>query len=55
MDSNLMELLLKKVNELEKKLELYYELLRIENEVSFILNGTYCFETEIDAVVNGEY
>lgn len=55
MDNNLLEILLKKVNELEKKLELYYELLKIENEISFILNGTYCFESEIDAVVNGTY
>lgn len=55
MDNETIELLTKRIMELEKKLEIYYQILKIENELSFILNGTYVFKTEIDEVVNGTY
>ena len=55
MDMELLELTYKKVVELEKKLELYYELLKVENELEFVLKGSYFLEVELDAILNGTY
>lgn len=55
MNQELLEQLYKKIEELEKKIELYYEMLKTENELSFILKGTYVLSSEIDAVLNGTY
>lgn len=55
MDKEILEMVLKKLNELEKKLEIYYQKLKIENELSFILNGTYIFPNDIEKVINGTY
>lgn len=55
MDMELLELTYKKVVELEKKLELYYELLKVENELEFVLKGSYFLEEELDAILNGTY
>jgi len=55
MDNELLELALKRISELERKLELYYQLLKVENELTFILNGSYVLQSDIDAVVNGTY
>ena len=51
----MLELALKRISNLEKKLELYYNMLKIENELSFILNGTYLMQEEIDKIMNGSY
>ncbi len=51
----LIELALKRISDLERKLEKYYEILKIENELDFILNGTYVFEDEIKSIVDGTY
>ena len=55
MDMELLELTYKKVLELEKKLENYYHMLKIENELEFILKGTYFSETELESIINGNY
>lgn len=55
MDMELLELTYKKVTELEKKLELYYELLKVENELEFLLKGSYFLEEELEAILNGSY
>lgn len=55
MNTELIENALKRIANLERKLEKYYELLKIENELDFILNGTYVFENEITNVINGNY
>lgn len=55
MNNELLELTFKKVTELERKLELYYEMLHIEDELDFILKGTYFLKEELEAVVNGTY
>lgn len=49
------ELLLKRVNELEKKLEKYYKLLCLENELDFILKGKYVLDSELEKLLNGNY
>ena len=51
----LLNLQIKKLNEMEKRLEFYFKRLKFENEISSILNGTYVLESEIQAVLNGIY
>ena len=55
MDTNIIETLLDRILNLEKKVEKYYELLKIENELDFILNGTYFFAEELADVIEGNY
>lgn len=54
MEKDMVELILKRLNELEKKLERYYKILKIDNELDFILNGTYCFEKDIENLLQGK-
>ncbi len=49
------ERLKKKIEELEKKLELYYSLLYVENELSFVMKGSYLTQDDIDNILNGNY
>lgn len=49
------ELLTKKISELERRLEKYYQLLKIENELDFILNGTYVVNDDIEHILQGNY
>ena len=55
MNEDLLMQALKKIDDLSKKLEKYYDLLHIENELDFILNGTYIVESDIDNIVSGNY
>ncbi len=51
----LLELALKKIDVLEKRLESYYNLLKVDNELDFILKGTYILQEDYDSVLAGEY
>ena len=51
----LLELALKRISDLEKKLEKYYHLLKVQNELDFILKGTYVLNTDIEEVLSGNY
>jgi len=55
MENITIELLLKRISNLEKKLEQYFNYLKIDNELDFILNGTYILKDEIYNLVNGLY
>ena len=55
MNLELLENALKRISNIERKIEKYYEMLKIENELDFILNGTYVFSEEIENVLNGNY
>lgn len=55
MENLTLELLFKKINELEKKLEKYFNYLKVENELDFVLKGTYIFKEEIESITNGLY
>lgn len=55
MEKEEIELAVKRFAQLEKKLEIYYKMLKIENELGFILNGTYLLEEDIDKVISGIY
>lgn len=51
----IVELAMKKILELERKLENYYQILFIENELDFILRGSYIVEDELSKVISGNY
>lgn len=46
---------LKKIDALEKKLEKYYQLLLITDELDLILKGCYIFEDELTKILDGTY
>lgn len=55
MDWGVFEMQLKKISELEKRIESYYKLLKIDNELSFILSGTYMLEDDLSKILEGNY
>ena len=50
----LLELALKRIDELEKKIEMYFSMLKVGNELDFILKGTYITEEDVDKIVEGK-
>ena len=55
MNDDIFDKALKQIAELEKKINMYFEILKIENELDFILNGSYVLEEDIDSVIDGTY
>ena len=55
MENITIEHLLKKINELEKRIENYFNHLKIDNELDFILKGTYVLRGEVLNIINGLY
>ena len=51
----LLEKAIRRIDSIEKKLELYYKLLKVENELDFVLKGTYITADDIDVVLQGTY
>lgn len=51
----LLEFALKKIDVLEKRLEKYYSLLKVDNELDFVLNGGYILQEELDTILLGQY
>ena len=51
----MLEQAIKRIEILEKKLERYYMMLKIENELDFILNGSYLLTEDVDKIVEGNY
>lgn len=51
----LIELCLKRIADLEKKVEIYYQLLKVDNELDFILKGTYITDDELEVLLTGNY
>ena len=49
----LLELALKRIDALEKKLEKYYSLLKVDNELDFIIRGTYVTDEDIQKIIEG--
>ena len=48
----LLELAFKKIGAIEKRLEKYYQYLKFDNELDFILKGTYLLSADIENVLN---
>lgn len=55
MQTELLELAIKRLDNLERKLEKYFDILRITNELDFILKGGYIFDEDISAILSGNY
>lgn len=55
MDKELLERALKKLDKLEKKLEKYFAILQVGNELDFILKGSYIFKEDLENIINGIY
>ena len=55
MNNLTLDLLYKKISDLEKRLERYYQILKIEDELDFIIKGNYVLLSEIEKVINGNY
>lgn len=55
MTTETLELALKRIADLERKIEKYFQILKIENELDFILKGTYVLETDMENIINGTY
>lgn len=51
----MIEQLNQRVFNLEKKIETYYRLLKIEDELDFVLNGNYYLNDEIGKILIGDY
>lgn len=51
----LLELALKRIEILEKKVEKYYQMLKVDNELDFIIRGTYVTEENMDNFLAGNY
>ena len=49
----MLEQLLKRIEMLEKRVEKYFSILKIDNELDFILNGTYITNEEVEKIVEG--
>lgn len=49
------EMLYKRLANLEKRLEKYYKKIYIENELDFVMNGTYILKDELDKILDGTY
>ena len=49
------ELLMKRLDELEKRIERYYHMLKVDNELDFIMRGTYLTEEDIEKIKTGDY
>ena len=50
---DLVELALKRIETLEKKVEKYFHMLEIKNELDFILKGTYVLKSDIECLLQG--
>ena len=55
MNNDEIRMLLNKISDIEKRFEGYAEMIEAENELSFILKGTYFLQEEIEKILNGEY
>lgn len=54
MNEEMLELALSRIATLEQKLEKYFQLLNVENELGFILKGTYILESDVEKILNGQ-
>lgn len=51
----LLELALKKIENLEKRVEKYYQMLKVDNYLDFIMRGTYLTDEDMEKITTGNY
>ncbi len=49
------DLILKKLNDLERRLELYYQLLFIRDDLDLVLKGKYVTSEQMEGIYDGTY
>ena len=54
MDNEEIERAIQKIYQIEKKMEKYYEMLKLENELDFILKGGYVLKDELQPSDKGK-
>lgn len=52
---NVIEDLLKRISKLEKLVESYFNYLKIDNDLDFILKGSYFLKDDLENVLSGNY
>lgn len=55
MDQTIIENISKRLTDLEKRIEDYFRLLEITNELDFVLKGKYLLDEQIESVMQGNY
>ncbi len=55
MKENEIEHIQVRIARLEKRLEMYYQLLYMQNELDFVLKGGYILDTDLQNILNGNY
>jgi hypothetical protein len=50
-----LEYLFKRITDLEKLIESYFNHLKIDNDLDFILNGSYFLKEELENILIGNY
>ena len=50
----LLEMALKKIADLERRVEKYFKILLANNELDFVLKGGYILNSDIEDVLNGK-
>ena len=53
MNDELIELALKRIADLEKKVEKYFSYLEVNNELDFVLRGGYILPDDLDELIQG--
>ncbi|MBQ9795704.1 MAG: hypothetical protein IJW36_01905 [Clostridia bacterium] len=51
----LIELALKRIDNLERLVEKYFKILKVDNELDFIVKGTYLTDEQVEEIVSGAY
>lgn len=55
MKENEIEIIQVRLARLEKRLEMYYQLLYMQNELDFVLKGGYIMEADLQKILDGNY
>lgn len=51
----MIEMALSKIADLERLMQKYFKILKVDNELDFVLKGTYLEDVDLDDVMSGRY
>lgn len=51
----LLDLAINKIANIERKIEKYFQILKVENELDFVLNGSYILNDALGEIISGQY
>lgn len=55
MEASLVDITYKRLVELEKRMNIYFDQYKTKNELDFILCGGYILDSELDCILDGSY